>query len=225
MSDTYPRARVEELVTLLGAPWRPAPCPYGHDPERQYVTDGRGRGFWLAIERRALERTPPKPYRYQVTVRGRYPDIPGHFTDAGRPTIRFDLSRPLTTLARDMRRRFLPQFGAAYSRAVDELHARTSAAERRAALAESMMTRFPQRGWHGELRTGVHQVHVDLEPHPGAYVRMEIRKAAELVDVDLRNVDPRDLEVLWALFEQRRAERLAPVQLKKVNTLDTVSLS
>ncbi|WP_371523319.1 hypothetical protein [Kitasatospora sp. NBC_01300] len=162
-----------------------------------------------------------------MNVWGRYPQIPGHFfTDEGRPKVGFDLSRPLATLAKDMRRRFLPQFEAAYSRAVDEFHARTSAADKRTAVARALLDRFPQRGWEGEMRPGVHRVCVDLEPHPGASADLEVRQAGEVVDVQLRNVDPRDLEALWALFERRRAERIAsafdtpaPVDLA---TLDTV---
>ncbi|MEU3497585.1 hypothetical protein ABZ747_29350 [Kitasatospora cineracea] len=206
----FPHARIAELVALLGAPWRMDNCPYKRDDEWQFVTDGRGRGFWLRIDRGQLERGPARPHGYRVTVRGRYPEIPGHFfTDKGRPEIGFDLSRPLTTLAKDMRRRFLPQFEAAHSRAVDELHARTSAAEKRAAVAGALLERFPQKGWEGEVRRGVHRVCVDLEPHPGASADLEIRQAGKLVDVQLRNVDPRDLDVLWSLFERRRAERMA----------------
>ncbi|GAA2802904.1 hypothetical protein GCM10010441_29540 [Kitasatospora paracochleata] len=206
----FPRARITELVALLGAPWRLDNCPYKQDDAWQFVTDGRGRGFWLHIDRGQLEREPAKPHGYRVTARGRYPDIPGHFfTDKGRPEIGFDLSRPLTTLAKDMRRRFLPQFEAAYARAVDELHARSSAADKRAAMARALLDRFPQRGWEGEMRPGVHRVCVDLEPHPGASADLEIRQAGEVVDVQLRNVDPRDLDALWALFERRQAERIA----------------
>ncbi|MFE0461856.1 hypothetical protein ACFW1A_21670 [Kitasatospora sp. NPDC058965] len=226
----FPRARVAELVALLGAPWRMDNCPYNMDDERQFVTDGRGRGFWMSIDRRQLEREPAKPLGYRVNVWGRYPQIPGHFfTDEGRPRVGFDLSRPLATLAKDMRRRFLPQFEAAYSRAVDELHARSSAAEKRAAVARALLERFPQRGWEGEMRPGVHRVCVDLEPHPGASADMEVRQAGELVDVQLRNVDPRDLDVLWALFGRRRAERIAaaygtPASVD-LTTLDSVELA
>ncbi|MFD0261943.1 hypothetical protein ACFVH7_27175 [Kitasatospora indigofera] len=46
-----------------------------------------------------------------------------------------------------------------------------------------------------------------------------------LADAQLRNVDPRDLEVLWALFEQRQAERLAAAQCKDASILDIVSLN
>ncbi|MFE4601120.1 hypothetical protein ACFRKE_09700 [Kitasatospora indigofera] len=227
-------ARIEELVGLLGGAWHPAPCPYGQDDVRQYVTDGRGRGFWMCVDRRQAKRE-SAPWRQgwdgaqsrsvRVDAFGRYPEVPGHFTDGARPRIGFDLMRPLSSLAKDVRRRFLPQFEAAHARAVNELHARSSAAELRAALAESLTARFPQRGWHGELRPGVHRVSVDLEPHPGACADMEVRKAAELVDVQLRNVDPRDLEMLWALFEQRQAERLAAAQCKDASILDIVLLN
>ncbi|WP_030277106.1 hypothetical protein [Streptomyces sp. NRRL B-24484] len=174
----------------------------------------------MKVDRRALDREPSRPDGYWITVVGRYPDVPGHFTDRRRPRIAFNLSRPLDTLARDIRRRFLPEFLAAHERAVNELHARAVAGGRREDLALSLLARFPNGGWHGESRSGHHETYVDLEPSGGAYAHVEMHGAEETVSVQLHRVRPQDLEVLWDLFEARARDRSAKTAPDSAALLD-----
>ncbi|MFD9690157.1 hypothetical protein ACFWXO_30865 [Kitasatospora sp. NPDC059088] len=194
----FPADRVEDLVSLLGPPWHIAADPYeGHQDYRRFVADGRGRGFFLSFS----SRNPGGGPALRIVARGRYPAIPGYFEDDARPAIGFSLGRPLEDLARDMRRRFLPAYDAAFGRAVDAIHARAVASGGREGLARELLARFPHPDGHfrDDPREGL-AVHFRLAPDGAVSAKAETRGTMEQVRLTLDHLTLRQLRrVLDAL--------------------------
>ncbi|WP_159401179.1 hypothetical protein [Streptomyces sp. NRRL B-24484] len=163
---------LEDLVAALGAPWQVVPDPYnGHADYRRFVSGRQGRAFWLSLSSRPAPDGSPR-----ITANGRYPDVPGYYEDRSRPRVGFSLGRPVEALVRDLRRRFLVPYEAAFSRAVQEIHDRAVAGGAREELAHALLRQFPHPDGHFQdlPREGL-TVHLRLSDQSKAHAKVETR--------------------------------------------------
>ncbi|MFJ5927962.1 hypothetical protein ACIQF6_35745 [Kitasatospora sp. NPDC092948] len=180
--STLPLNRLEDLASALGHPWQVAPDPFdGHADYRRFVAGSQGRGFWLSIRQPAGSDGPVR-----LRTHGRYPEIPGYFEDHNRPRTGMDLGRPLEALVRDLRRRFLEPYEAAFQRAVEALHGRAVAGGAREELARTLLRRFPDpRGHFVDLPREGLTVHVPLPAAGEVHAAVETRDDMAKVSLTL----------------------------------------
>ncbi|MFJ1757603.1 hypothetical protein [Kitasatospora sp. NPDC088134] len=178
--STIALGRLEELAAALGAPWQIAADPFdGHADYRRFVAGPQGRGFWLSISQ--------KPGSHgRVRAHGRYPEVPGYFEDRDRPRPGMDLGRPLWMLVRDLRRRFLDPYEAAFERAVEALHGRAVAGGAREELARTLLRRFPHpQGHFADLPREGLTVHLPLSAAGEVHAKVETRDDMAKVSLTL----------------------------------------
>ncbi len=198
----FPADRVEDLVAELGAPWHIAPDPFdGHAGYRRFVSDGRGRAFWLSMRSRPAPDGSPR-----LRATGRYPDVPGYYEDRERPRPCFSLGRSLETLGRDVGRRFLAPYDAAFGRAVDAVHARAVAGGGRAEFARALLEQFSHPGGHftNLPREGL-TVHLRLLEEGDADAKVETRDDMAKVSLALTGLTRAQVHLVLEALKDKSA--------------------